>query len=97
VRHFYDLRRFKYEKAGAQKAALDQRKSIGNFKLSFEALNDNGQGRVAILPLRFSKFDPSNSPVRVVARFWSATLDNNAYERLATGIRSFNSRRDGDL
>jgi hypothetical protein len=69
---------FQYEKAGAQKAALDQRKSIGNFKLSFEALNYNGQGRVAILPLRFSKLDPSNSPVRVVARFWSATLDNNA-------------------
>jgi hypothetical protein len=57
----------KDEKAGAAKQTLNKRKSIGNFKFSSEALNNNGQSGVAILPLRFSKLDPSNSPVRVVA------------------------------
>jgi hypothetical protein len=67
VRHFYDLRVSNMKKPEPAKQNRDQRKSVGNFKLSFEALNDNGQSRVAILPLRFSKLDPSNSPVRLVA------------------------------
>jgi hypothetical protein len=76
---------------------LHQRESIKNFEFTFQSVNDDGQSRVAIFPLRFSELDPSNSPVRFVAWFGSATLDKNAYERFATGIRSFNSSRDCDL
>jgi hypothetical protein len=89
--------RFKDEKPLLAMRNQHQHESIGNFKLSFESLNDNGQSSIAIIPLRFSKLDPSNSPVRVVAWFWSATLNKNADEGSATGIRSLDSRRNGDL
>ena len=59
--------RFKDEKPQLAMRNLHQHESIGNFKLSFESLNDNGQSSVAIIPLRFSELDPSNSPIRVVA------------------------------
>jgi hypothetical protein len=89
--------RSKDEKPQIEMRNLHQHESIGNFELSFESLNYNGQSSIAIIPLRFSELDPSNSPIRVVAWFWSATLDKNAYEGPATGIRILNSRRDGDL
>jgi hypothetical protein len=59
--------RSKDEKPQIEMRNLHQHESIGNFELSLESLNYNGQSSVAIIPLRFSKLDPFNSPVRVVA------------------------------
>lgn len=59
--------RFKDKEAGApQFKALNQRLSVGNLELLFESLNDHGQSGVTVLPIRFSKLDSSNSPIRVV-------------------------------
>jgi hypothetical protein len=59
--------RSKDEKPQIEMRNLHQHESIGNFELSFEPLNYNGQSSIAIIPLRFSKLDPFNSPIRVVA------------------------------
>jgi hypothetical protein len=90
-------RRWAGENASRVKQPWNKRKLIGNFKLSFETLNDNGQRSVTILPFRFSKPNPSNSPVRVIGCFWRESLNKNAYERLAAGMTSFNSRCDREL
>jgi hypothetical protein len=60
VRHFDGLWMLQDENPQPAMRKRHQRESIGNFKLPFESLNNNRQGSVAVLPLRFSELDPGN-------------------------------------
>ena len=74
--------------------AVSAVKSIGDFELALQSLNDDRERCVTGFSLRFAKLNPFQSPICIGAGLWGGSFHENANEGFAAWIRTFHSGRD---